>query len=61
MLFGGFMSEDYNALSVAELRQIIKDKGIKNTSSLRKAQLVQILTELAASVQKEIPQEAEKE
>ena len=36
----------YSTLSVAQLREIVKAQGIKNTSSMRKAQLVQIVTGL---------------
>ena len=37
------MNEKYNTLSLVELKAIVKAQGIKNTSSMRKAQLVQIL------------------
>lgn len=40
------MTEKYNTLSVAQLREIVKAQGIKNTSVMRKAQLVQIVCEL---------------
>ena len=36
------MNEKYNTLSLVELKAIVKAQGIKNTSSMRKAQLVQI-------------------
>ena len=50
------MSEKYEALSVAELRAMLKERNIKNISGLRKAQLVQLLDSLdggAAGRQKE--------
>jgi transcription termination factor Rho len=47
------MSEKYNTLSVAQLREIVKAQGIKNTSVMRKAQLVQILDELEAKQPRE--------
>ena len=40
------MIEKYNTLSLAELKAIVKAQGIKNTSAMRKAQLVQILSDL---------------
>lgn len=40
------MNEKYNTLSLVELKAIVKAQGIKNTSSMRKAQLVQILCDL---------------
>ncbi len=40
------MIEKYNTLSLAELKAIAKTLGIKNTSSMRKAQLAQILSDL---------------
>ena len=40
------MIEKYNTLSLVELKAIVKAQGIKNTSAMRKAQLVQILSDL---------------
>ena len=40
------MIEKYNTLSLAQLKAIVKAQGIKNTSAMRKAQLVQILSDL---------------
>ena len=40
------MEEKYNTLSLVQLREIVKAQGIKNTSIMRKAQLVQILCDL---------------
>lgn len=40
------MIEKYNTLSLVQLKAIVKAQGIKNTSSMRKAQLVQILSDL---------------
>ncbi|MCR5147407.1 MAG: transcription termination factor Rho [Eubacterium sp.] len=40
------MKEKLNTLSVGELREIAKEKGIKGVSSLRKQQLVDMLAEL---------------
>lgn len=40
------MIEKYNTLSLVDLKAIAKAQGIKNTSGMRKAQLVQILSDL---------------
>lgn len=40
------MSEKYSSLPLTKLKAIAKEQGIKNTSSMRKAQLVQLLDEL---------------
>lgn len=52
------MNEKYNALSLAQLKAIVKAQGIKNTSAMRKAQLVQILSDLEQE-QKNQSEEAE--
>ena len=48
------MTEKYEDMSVAELRTLARSRGIKNTSSLRKAQLIEQLSALA----EEKPQKA---
>ena len=40
------MSVNYQTMSVVELRAILKERGAKNISALRKAQLVQVLESL---------------
>ena len=45
------MSSEYSSMSVVQLREIIKEKGIKHTSGLRKAQLVALLEQLDQSPQ----------
>ncbi len=40
------MASKYETLSVAQLREIVKAQGIKNTSTMRKQQLVQLVEEL---------------
>lgn len=40
------MSANYQTMSVAELRSLLKERGAKNISALRKAQLVQLLESL---------------
>jgi len=40
------MIEKYNTLSLVQLKEIVKAQGIKNTSTMRKKDLVQILCEL---------------
>lgn len=40
------MVEKYNTLSLVQLKEIVKAQGIKNTSTMRKAQLVEILCNL---------------
>ena len=40
------MFEKYNTLSLVQLRDIVKSQGIKNTSTMRMADLVQILCDL---------------
>lgn len=52
------MFEKYNTLSLVQLREIVKAQGIKNTSTMRKADLVQILCGLE---EKEKVQEVNKE
>lgn len=39
------MAEKYNTLSVAQLREMLKSQGVKNTSAMRKAQLIELLGE----------------
>lgn len=51
------MNEKYNTLSLVELKAIVKAQGIKNTSSMRKAQLVQILSDLEDQQNKQKEQE----
>ena len=36
---------DYNSLTVAELKSIAEEKGIKITSSMRKADIIQAILE----------------
>lgn len=47
------MREKYNTLSLVQLREIVKAQGIKNTSAMRKAQLVQILCDLEEKANQE--------
>src|SRR5690348_17199363 len=51
------MNHDYEALSLAELKVIAKDKGIKNISVLRKKELVEQLQNLEKEAEKkeEVP------
>ena len=37
------MANDFSALSVVQLRELLKAKGVKNTSAMRKAELIQRL------------------
>ncbi len=53
------MTEKYNTLSVAQLREIVKAQGIKNTSVMRKAQLVQIVCELEEKQLREQQEQSE--
>ncbi len=55
------MNEKYNTLSLVELKAIAKAQGIKNTSSMRKAQLVQILSDLEEQQNKQKGQDGAKE
>lgn len=52
------MNEKYNTLSLVELKAIVKAQGIKNTSAMRKAQLIQILCDLEEA-QKTQPEDGE--
>lgn len=54
------MEEKYNTLSLVQLREIVKAQGIKNTSVMRKAQLVKILCDLEEknNEEKEVPNES---
>ena len=47
------MAEKYSTLTLAQLKEIVKAQGIKNTSTMRKAQLVQILCDLEARQQEQ--------
>ncbi len=46
------MTEKYNTLSVVQLREMLKAQGIKNTSVMRKAQLIQLADELESKAQR---------
>ena len=37
------MANDFSALSVVQLRELLKAKGVKNTSAMRKAELIERL------------------
>jgi len=50
------MVEKYNTLSLVQLKEIVKAQGIKNTSTMRKKDLVQILCDLE---EKELQKKAE--
>ena len=39
------MEENYSALTLKELKQIAKQKGVKNISSYRKNELIKVLNE----------------
>jgi len=54
------MEEKYKTLSLVQLREIVKAQGIKNTSVMRKAQLVQILCELEEKLNREKAAQEEK-
>lgn len=47
------MIEKYSTLTLAQLKEIVKAQGIKNTSTMRKAQLIQILCDLEARQQEQ--------
>lgn len=50
------MEEKYMTLPLKELREIVKAQGIKNTSTMRKAQLVKILCDLEKQQEKTEPE-----
>lgn len=50
----------YEALSVAQLRAIVKEHGIKNTSAMRKAQLVELVSGLGLETETAADGAAEK-
>ena len=55
------MFEKYNTLSLVQLRDIVKSQGIKNTSTMRKADLVQILCDLEEKQKKQEIHKEQKE
>ena len=54
------IQEKYKTLKLTELREIAKSAGIKNTSALRKPQLIQLLCELEVQQQSHETSGAEK-
>lgn len=54
------MIEKYKTLSLAQLRELAKAQGVKNTSIMRKAQLAQILSDLEEKLKQEKNEDAEK-
>ena len=47
------MNEKYATLSLVQLKELAKSQGVKNVSTMRKAQLVQLMGELEEKYNKE--------
>ena len=47
------MNEKYATLSLVQLKELAKSQGVKNVSTMRKAQLVQLMGELEEKYNRE--------
>ena len=48
------MNEKYATLSLVQLKELAKSQGVKNVSTMRKAQLVQLMGELEEIIEKKM-------